>query len=646
MIDRKVHSGFVRPPAEPNADDIKASVNEFLETNPVTPGASAEEAAQIKLNTENIEKLQTLSEGLDTVVISDSEPNTDNKCLWIQSEKYESFDIPQINDETVSEDDTWSSKKISDELNTQVSQLSEEIAADTTALKSDIDELDTRLSESINDITKNFEIVGISPNVVDMTKIKRGEYIHTNGQNASNEKYLHTDFIPVETGDKIESWRYTGSRWAQNSYNMRYVCAYDSEKNVMPASGAESQTLYTVPDNVKFIIISTNASWIDTKNQMILKNYDGTPTEFIDFSKGNYVAKSEFISEDVKENIAKRAVKTFDDLRINNGYFSIDGGSMEQPIEFPYHNVNARYRITFNAKVTAMGTVSFVFKNGATEYARIDIDSADIKYYLDGALKYTYAHGVTVVNTLQLILETNNNPSNIYRRYGLIITIKSNGQSFSTPSKGTDEIVIERLSKCDTKSISTTGTYTDAKAVWCFLNATTNIYAFGDSYFSWSEKRWVYYLAEDGYADHVLTDAFTGRSSVEALESFKNIMKLGHPKYVFWCLGMNDRDTTEPNANWMNAYEYVKAYCEDNGIILILATIPCVSNDLYKNEPKNAVVRASGLRYVDFAKAVGAEAEGSGWYDGMLDTDYVHPTALGAKTLYAQVLSDFPEICF
>lgn len=128
MIDRKVHSGFVRPPAEPNADDIKSSVDEFLETNPVTPGASAEEAAQIKLNTENIEKLQTLSEGLDTVVISDSAPNTDNKCLWIQSGQYESFDIPQINDETVSEEDTWSSKKISDELNAQVSQLSEEIS--------------------------------------------------------------------------------------------------------------------------------------------------------------------------------------------------------------------------------------------------------------------------------------------------------------------------------------------------------------------------------------------------------------------------------------------------------------------------------------------------------------------------------------
>lgn len=522
----------------------------------------------------------------------------------------------------------------------------DDIEGQISELKGDLGELDTRLSESINDITKNFEIVGISPNVVDMTKIKRGEYIHTNGQNASNEKYLHTDFIPVETGDKIESWRYTGSRWTQNSYNMRYVCAYGAEKNVMPASGAESQTLYTVPDNVKFIIISTDASWIDTKTQMILKNYDEIPTEFIDFSKGNYVAKSEFISEDVKENIAKRAVKTFDDLRINKGYFSIDGGSMEQPIEFPYHNVNARYRITFNAKVADMGTVSFVFKNGETEYARIDIDSADIKYYLDGVLKYTYSHGITIANTLQLILETNNNPSNIYRRYGLILTLKSNGQSFSTPAKGSDEIVVERLSKCDVKSISTTGTLSDAKAVWSFLNSQKYIYAFGDSYFSWSEKRWVYYLAEDGYADNLLTDAFTGRRSVEALESFKNVMKLGHPKYVFWCIGMNDRDTTVVNQNWLNAFEYVKSYCKENGIVLILATIPCVSNESYKNEPKNAVVRASGLRYIDFAKAVNAETEGSGWYEGMLDTDNVHPTALGAKTLYAQVLSDFPEICF
>ena len=189
MIDRKVHSGFVRPPAEPNADDIKASVNEFLETNPVTPGASAEEAAQIKLNAENIEKLQTLSEGLDTVVISDSAPNTDNKCLWIQSGQYESFDLPQINDETVSEEDTWSSKKISDELNAQVSQLSEENAE----LKGDLAELEYK-TDAFADFYQTSE------NILDNSTIENGKFIQSDGSIVNNSTYALTDYISVKNG--------------------------------------------------------------------------------------------------------------------------------------------------------------------------------------------------------------------------------------------------------------------------------------------------------------------------------------------------------------------------------------------------------------------------------------------------------------
>lgn len=215
MIDRKVHSGFVRPPAEPNADDIKASVNEFLETNPVTPGASAEEAAQIKLNAENIEKLQTLSEGLDTVVISDSAPNTDNKCLWIQSGQYESFDIPQINDETVSEEDTWSSKKISDELNAQVSQLSEEIDTKTSALKSDLAEkINKPTSDDNNKFPRakdgNVEWVeqGLptdeqTANAVQNWLNEHPEATTTVQDGVITETKIHSDFLPYIKKDYV-----------------------------------------------------------------------------------------------------------------------------------------------------------------------------------------------------------------------------------------------------------------------------------------------------------------------------------------------------------------------------------------------------------------------------------------------------------
>ena len=82
--------------------------------------------------------------------------------------------------------------------------------------------------------------------------------------------------------------------------------------------------------------------------------------------------------------------------------------------------------------------------------------------------------------------------------------------------------------------------------------------------------------------------------------------------------------------------------CEEKGITPILSTVPCTPtvNNYYKNE----WVKKSGYRYIDFARAVGGEEIGSGWFDGMLHTDQVHPNELGAKALYAQVIADLPEI--
>lgn len=250
MIDRKVHSGFVRPPAEPNADDIKASVNEFLETNPVTPGASAEEAAQIKLNAENIEKLQTLSEGLDTVVISDSEPNTDNKCLWIQSGQYESFDIPQINDETVSEEDTWSSKKISDELNAQVSQLSEEIGTKTSALKSDI--------------------VKLNPLVDSYANYEKDKAIKNQSGLIEDEAGVCTsNFIEVQATHSL-----TVTSFSDATRGKFYIILYDADKNVIGYWTAMQNRTFTakaLTAYIRFSFVNGFAATIyDNTSKMML----------------------------------------------------------------------------------------------------------------------------------------------------------------------------------------------------------------------------------------------------------------------------------------------------------------------------------------------------------------------------------------
>ena len=106
---------------------------------------------------------------------------------------------------------------------------------------------------------------------------------------------------------------------------------------------------------------------------------------------------------------------------------------------------------------------------------------------------------------------------------------------------------------------------------------------------------------------------------------------------------MNNGDKTEePNPQWLEATEEFLAICNEKGITPILSTIPSTPKVL--NVYKNAWVKSSGYRYVDFERAVGAHKDHA-WYPEMLnEKDQVHPAIHGAEALYSQVLIDFPEI--
>ena len=60
-------------------------------------------------------------------------------------------------------------------------------------------------------------------------------------------------------------------------------------------------------------------------------------------------------------------------------------------------------------------------------------------------------------------------------------------------------------------------------------------------------------------------------------------------------------------------------------------------------EQKTEYVRNSGKRYIDFYKAVGANADGT-WFSGMQASDLVHATESGGKALYLRAIYDFPEL--
>lgn len=184
---------------------------------------------------------------------------------------------------------------------------------------------------------------------------------------------------------------------------------------------------------------------------------------------------------------------------------------------------------------------------------------------------------------------------------------------------------------------------TGVRLRWSCSDYSKKIWLFGDSYFSVaSPNRWGYYLLKNGYTQYLFS-GFPGRDSRGALADFKQALEHGTPEFAVWCLGMNNADGAESvNPIYKECASEFLELCKEKGITPILSTIPEVPERI--NYHKNELVRHSGCRYIDFAAAVGAEKIGSGWYEGMLSSDRVHPDVLGAQALYAQLLADFPEI--
>ena len=149
-------------------------------------------------------------------------------------------------------------------------------------------------------------------------------------------------------------------------------------------------------------------------------------------------------------------------------------------------------------------------------------------------------------------------------------------------------------------------------------------------------------MVNDGYTTHFMS-GFPGRNTQSGIADFKRALEYGTPRYVVWCLGMNNGDSDSGvNANWKNATDEFLDICKKKGITPILTTTP--TTPTVKNSFKNEYVKSLGYRYIDFAAAVGGEELGSSWNAGMISGDNVHPASSGAKALYEQVLKDFPEI--
>ena len=301
---------------------------------------------------------------------------------------------------------------------------------------------------------------------------------------------------------------------------------------------------------------------------------------------------------------------------------------------------NKTLKLTFDANQLADGAV-IKLGHGETAYGGSTVEltnkTVGAYNYLIGKNQTLIAteHGLDISGTVEVTVRTSFRTASV--------SIKANGETFI--SKNFEWF--GRNGKIYAKSEG--AALENLSVEWGSSEYRKDIWLMGDSYFSTvNEARWPYYLLEDGYTDYFMM-GFPGRDSVSALADFKKALEFGTPKYAVWCMGMNDRDSeTAVNANWLSCYNEFISICNEKGITPILATIPntpATSDDPGRIHTfKNDIIRKSGYRYIDFATAVDANEVGSGWTEGMLSADTVHPSAEGAKALYAQVLKDFPEI--
>lgn len=403
----------------------------------------------------------------------------------------------------------------------------------------------------------------------------------------------------------------------KSNNNIRFTVVTDANDNILYYSGSNI-TSFTAPSGTAFIYASVSTSLWDT---FMVSKGTATPTT----TKYNW-DKLQTVGNQVADKL------------YGVGFSKITGTLADtEYLLLPRTNCVKNNVYVFKCNITTLGKITIGHGSGTYGSSYIEIDDTNVvkHIYTNIDTPETFVHGLTISGYLYVMILVKIGKADI--------TLLSNGQTYkitNTDWTGT--------ANGNTYVHSDGSTLTDCVFTWASQDFRKSVWMYGDSYLGMtSDNRWCYYLSENGYGDNAMINAFPGEDSNAAWTAITNgLNNYGKPKTIIWCMGMNDgsdADANTPSTQWLNRITGMLQLCESYGITPILATIPTVPS--INHEGKNKYVRESGYRYIDFASAVGAQSNGT-WYTGMLSSDNVHPTEIGAFALFNQAMLDAPELTF
>lgn len=430
------------------------------------------------------------------------------------------------------------------------------------------------------------------------------------------ENYARTDYIPVKAGKVYIGIKVTIDL-PQVVVN---YCVYNSRKEKV-AFGNGNALPITVISDMEYSVISVDADGYIALNiykQNNSQKYyvsNTLPTSYVDYYEP---------VKAILPNLFEQSVVGSMTFGRTPSRVSKDSFTNGETITVESNSIKKNYEILFYAKVTSFDTI--YLGHGKESYGYyIKIDNTNMTYASNGTEGTAIAHGLTIEDYIGVIISVD------VVLNAKITIITKNGQFTRTQGgwTGTRGSVFVENSQ---------SVLSDAVLVWNSDDYKKATWAFGDSYFATNANiRWPYWVTTAWGYDTMLLNAYPGENSINAYTDLVTALNHGVPKYLVWCLGMNDHDSSSAaNADWLSTVEKVIDICNRYSIVPILATIPNVTNTAYNNTYKNQYVKDSGYRYIDFADAVDG-------VDGWLSDDGVHPSELGARLLATRAIIDCPE---
>ena len=254
-------------------------------------------------------------------------------------------------------------------------------------------------------------------------------------------------------------------------------------------------------------------------------------------------------------------------------------------------------------------------------------------------------HGLTIKNYITVILTADNDG------VGNNLTIVTDGGVYKKSGYGWNACQGDIFVSCRGLALH------DVRSAWTCEDYSAPIWFVGASYFSLGDPaRWPYYMYQDGYADKVFITGRGGMNGINGHEEIADAIRFCKPKYMIWGIGMNDgpdlADDINP-ATYTNKLGFLKI-CKEHGIKPLFMTIPnCGNENNQRNDNtykldyimnRRAEFGEYEYRTVNIGHAVDGMEVHSPWYDGMLHSDGTHPTNLGARNFYLELLCSFPEL--